>query len=73
MAPMNNGFHRNFVNLVIIIADIVPKTTETVADRQATFMLVQVALKIIGLDRSVPYHLNENRVHVAKSLDSLNE
>jgi hypothetical protein len=73
MAPTNMVFPLNLLNLVIIIATIVPKTTETVADRLATFKLVKAALKIIGFDRSALYHLKENLVQEATNLDSLKE
>jgi hypothetical protein len=73
MAPANSVFPLNLLNLVIIIAAIVPRTMETVAEMQAILRLVNAALKIIGLETSALYHLKENLVQDAVNLESLNE
>jgi hypothetical protein len=73
IAPTNSVFPLNLSNLVMTIAAIVPRITDTVAEKHATLMLVKVARKIIGLDTRALYHFSENLVHVATSLDSLKE
>jgi hypothetical protein len=61
------------LNLVMIMAAMVPNATETVAETAATFMLVIAALNIIGSDSKALYHFSENPVHETTSLDSLKE
>jgi hypothetical protein len=73
IAPTNKVFPRNLLNLVMTIAAIIPKITDTVAERHATLRLVSAARNIIGLDTSALYHLNEKPVQVDISRDSLNE
>jgi hypothetical protein len=73
IAPMKIVFPLNLLNLVIIIAAIVPRITEIVAEKQAILMLVNVALRIMGFDIRTLYHFRENLVQEATNLDSLNE
>jgi hypothetical protein len=73
MAPTKSDFPRNLLNRVMIIAVMVPKMTETVADNIATFKLVAVAFSMIGLDISVLYHFRENPVQALTKRDSLKE
>jgi hypothetical protein len=73
IAPTNNDFPRNLLNLVITIAAIVPIITDTVAERTAIFRLVSVARKIIGSDTNALYHFKENPDQTLTNRDSLNE
>jgi hypothetical protein len=73
IAPIKRAFPRNLLNLVIIIAAMVPKITDMVAERHATLRLVNVARKIIGFDTSALYHRKENPVQVDIRRDSLKE
>ncbi len=71
--PTNKLFPLNLPNLVIIIAAIVPRIMEIVAEIPATFKLVHVACKMILLEINSRYHFSEKPPHVLRYRDSLKE